>query len=109
MVRAEGAQEASLLGYRDLFEDAPLPIWVFDTETLRFLAVNRAAIKQYGYSEEEFAAMTLADIRPQEDIPALRDDVARQHNELRLWRHCKKDGTFIHVQISARDIMFAGR
>ncbi len=50
--------------YRDLFNLSPLPKWVFDTETLRFLDVNQMAIEHYGYSEEEFLTMTIKDIRP---------------------------------------------
>jgi len=54
-----------------LFENNPLPMWVFDLETLAFLAVNQAAIVKYGYSRDEFLRMTLQDIRPPEDIHAL--------------------------------------
>lgn len=53
--------------YRLLFESNPLPMWVYDVDSLRFLAVNAAAIHQYGYSEREFLGMTIADIRPSED------------------------------------------
>ena len=53
--------------YRLLFESNPHPMWVFDRETMRFLAVNDAAVEQYGYSKEEFLSMTLAQIRSPED------------------------------------------
>ena len=62
--------------YRQLFETNPLPMWVYDLETLRFLAVNDAAIANYGYSREEFLAMTIQDIRPPEDSHRLRENVA---------------------------------
>ena len=60
--------------YRMLFERNPLPMWVYDVETLGFLAVNDAAVRHYGYSREEFLAMTITDIRPPEDVPALLAD-----------------------------------
>lgn len=62
--------------YRQLFDAHPLPLWVYDVETLRVLAVNEAAVLQYGYSREEFLAMTIADLRPPEDVPALLENVA---------------------------------
>ena len=63
--------------YRRLFEVNPHPMWVYDLETLRFLAVNDAAVRRYGYSREEFLALTIRDIRPPEDVPALLSFVAR--------------------------------
>jgi PAS domain S-box-containing protein len=63
--------------FRLLFEDNPLPMWVFDRETLQFLEVNHAAVVHYGYSLEEFLSMTLVDIRPPEDVARLKDWVAR--------------------------------
>src|SRR5205823_8317990 len=61
--------------HRKLFDNNPHPTWVYDRETLQFLAVNRAAVKKYGYSNDEFLAMTLKDIRPPEDVPLLLGDV----------------------------------
>ena len=55
--------------YRKLFESNPHPMWVYDLETLRFLAVNEAAVKHYGFSLDEFLTMTIEDIRPSEDAP----------------------------------------
>ena len=54
--------------YRTLFESNPHPMWVYDVESLKFLTVNDAAVAHYGYSREEFLAMTIMDIRPVEDI-----------------------------------------
>src|SRR5579862_6964324 len=67
--RAEQRLQESEERHRKLFDNNPHPTWVFDRETLRFLAVNAAAVKKYGYSNDEFLAMTLKDIRPPEDIP----------------------------------------
>ncbi|MBD2041279.1 PAS domain-containing sensor histidine kinase [Microcoleus sp. FACHB-672] len=98
--------------YRLLFEANPQPMWVYDVETLAFVAVNCAATQHYGYSEDEFLAMTIRDIRPPEDIPALIEDLSKLSTGLRAagrWRHCKKDGTIIEVEITAHTLRFAGR
>ena len=58
-----------------LFDASPTPMWVYDAESLAFLAVNDAAVRHYGYSREEFLAMTIKDIRPPEDVPQLLADV----------------------------------
>ena len=69
--RAEEALHRKEKQYRVLFATYPSPTWVYDAETLAFLAVNDAAVAHYGYSREQFLAMTIRDIRPAEDIPAL--------------------------------------
>src|SRR5436853_489031 len=69
--QAVAALQESEAQYRALFESTPYPMWVFDLETHRVLAVNGAAIKHYGYSREEFLALRIEDLRPGEDIPAL--------------------------------------
>jgi len=98
--------------YRTLFERNPEPMWVYDLESLAFLEVNAAAIKHYGYSREEFLRMTLKDIRPAEDVPALLDDVhesGRGSISTAVWRHRKKDGSMIDVAITANDFEWNGR
>jgi PAS domain S-box-containing protein len=87
-------------------------MWVYDLETLRFLAVNRAAVSRYGYSEAEFLQMRITDIRPEEDVPRLLDDLARPRPEFQpsgLWRHRTKDGRVLDVEISSHRLQFAGR
>jgi hypothetical protein len=109
---AETALRESERRYRDLFEQNPVPMWVFDVETLRFLAVNDAAVHVYGYSREEFLGMTLADIRPPEDVPALIEDIARSIGSYRpqgVWRHTHKDGTIRDVEITGHSLEFDGR
>ena len=98
--------------YRLLFDASPRPMWVYDVETLAFLAVNQAAIETYGYSRQEFLGMTIADLRPAEDVPALLTALARPPGRPMLttgWRHRKKDGTVIAVEISACPLVFGGR
>lgn len=110
--RAEGALAESEARYRKLFEDNPAPMWVFDVETLRFLAVNDAAVSLYGYSREEFLGRTLQDIRPVEDAAAVELDVRVERAGARVsgpWRHLRKDGSSILVQIQSHDLTFEGR
>jgi two-component system cell cycle sensor histidine kinase/response regulator CckA len=108
-------QTAELRGsaeqYRLLFEGNPSPMWVFDPETLAFLAVNDAAVRDYGYSREEFLAMTIRDIRPEEDVPELEARVRAtgEHRRSGGWRHRTKDGTVLEVEIASSPIAFAGR
>ena len=96
-----------------LFEASPIPMWVCDLETLAFLEVNDAAIRHYGYSREEFLAMTTKDIRPPEDVPRMMVDLAARGGAddpaPRMWRHLKKDGTLFEVEITAGRIYLAGR
>jgi PAS domain S-box-containing protein len=97
--------------YRAMFNSSPLPMWTFDRDTLRFVSVNDAAVRHYGYTREEFLAMTLADIRPPTDVKALRDDVkhARGFADRQVWRHRKKDGSLISVELRANDITVDGQ
>jgi PAS domain S-box-containing protein len=98
--------------YQLLFERNPLPMWVYDPTTLRFLAVNDAAIRRYGYSREEFLGMTIKDIRPIEDVPALLADVTGNRSSpyvTSIWRHQKKDGTLIDVEVTSHEFYFAGQ
>ena len=96
-----------------LFEASPTPMWVYDAETLAFLAVNDAAVRHYGYSREEFLGMTIKDIRPPEDVPRMLVDVAARGGPgdpaPETWRHLRKDGTLIDVEITAGRLDFEGR
>lgn len=112
--RGEMAEELrkSERQYRVLFENNPHPMWVYDLETLSFLAVNDAAVHKYGYSREEFLAMTIKDIRPPEDVPALLENMSRGAEGLDaagVWRHRKKDGTVMYVEITSHTLNFAGK
>lgn len=98
--------------FRNLFMNHPLPMWVFDVETLRFLEVNEAAIFHYGYSREEFLQMTIKDIRPPEEVGRLLADIAQSPRGLDragIWKHKKKDGTLIDVEITSHELQYAGR
>jgi hypothetical protein len=99
--------------YRMLFEASPMPMWVYDASTLQFLAVNDAAVRHYGYSRDEFLAMRITDIRPREDVAALLADVKARGGpgspNAKIWRHVRKDGSLISVEITAGRITFEGR
>ncbi|HXB09662.1 MAG TPA: ATP-binding protein [Puia sp.] len=99
--------------YKMLFDKSPLPKWIYDEETMRILEVNDTAIRDYGYTRTEFLGMTIADIRPAEDVPQLIEDVEsirHQPGALRngYWRHVKKNGEVIDVSVTAHSITFEG-
>lgn len=108
MARIEQAESQ----FRELFERNPLPFWVFDVETLRFVAVNKAAIENYGYTREEFLGMTILDIRPDEDADSVRDsvrDLPQIGDSDRIWAHHTRDGQRMDVRVHSSSIQFAGR
>ncbi len=97
--------------YRSIFMGNPVPMWIYDVETLKFVAVNDQAVNDYGYSREEFAVMTLKDIRPPEDHEPLMNDVRSNLEKSQgpvMWRHIKKDGSQIDVEISSHALPAAG-
>jgi excisionase family DNA binding protein/PAS domain S-box-containing protein len=97
---------------RLLLAAAPLPAWVIDEQTLRFLAVNAAATTAYGYTCAEFLTLRLTDIWPEQDGPPLCDVLARSAAEpahTGLWRLRRKDGAIVDVAVTARRLRFAGR
>lgn len=109
---AEKRLRESEESFRLLFTNNPLPMWVYDLETLAFLQVNDAAVNRYGYSREEFISMRLPDIRPAEDVQLLLDDIAQDRPALQNsfpWRHRLKDGRIILVQITSHTLEFGGR
>ena len=109
--RIEDALRKSEAQYRLLFESNPQAMWVYDLTTLRFLAVNDAAVRHYGYSRAEFLDMTIKDIRPPEDVALLEKYLHSEntHPDAGEWRHRKKDGILINVDITANRLTFGGR
>jgi PAS domain S-box-containing protein len=103
--------------YRLIFDGNPTPMWIFDQETLAFLEVNDAAMRNYGYSRDEFLAMKIADIRAPDEVPAMIEYLhklvaTRQIATTGLsgvWRHKKKDGALVDVEIRWNPVSFKGR
>ncbi|AFL85135.1 PAS domain S-box [Belliella baltica DSM 15883] len=96
--------------YRELFQLSPLPMYVFDKSSFRFLDVNKAAISHYGYSKEEFLSMTVFDIRPVDEIERAKDIIQNEENTGMktpgVFKHFKKNGEQIDVEISYNEIDF---
>lgn len=97
--------------YRLLFETNPNPMWVYDTKGLQILAVNKAAISQYGYSREEFLYLTITDLRPVSEVPALMKAMTAPRNEAHFsgqFHHVKKDGSPMVVEVYSGPIVWDG-
>lgn len=99
--------------YRNLFENNPLPMWIIDPETKKFLEVNEKAINHYGYNREEFLSMTALAIRPEEDRQRMFQlERKMEGNNLvheGRWKHLKKNGELIDVDITSHQIEVEGR
>jgi PAS domain S-box-containing protein len=85
-----------------VFDKSPLPMWVYNPRTLQFLAVNDAAVAFYGYSREEFLAMTVQELY----LPA--DRSASSEEQKGAWRHVRKDGTMVYVEVAGSTVRVAG-
>jgi len=110
--RSDQALRESEEQYRRLFDSSPVPTWVFDLTTLRFVAVNDAMVRHYGYSREELLRMTTADIRAPEDVPRLLDvlrSASPGAGRYGIWRHKRKDGGFIDADITGHTMDVRGR
>ena len=95
--------------YRLLFQDNPNPMWVFDLETLEFLEVNESAIQHYGYSREEFLAMKMSDLRQMEKNVRWEDAAVNNSKHGRIWKHRRKDGALIDVEVTWTPMVFRDR
>lgn len=99
--------------YRLLFEQNPIPMWIYDPDTYRFTEVNQAAIDKYGYSRDEFLGQTILDIRPADNINDVKKAVQNNRKNgpafFKEWTHLTKDGEKLKVMISASDIFYRGK
>jgi PAS domain S-box-containing protein len=94
------------------FDNSALPMWIFDRETLRFLAVNNAATALYGYTQQEFLQRTIKDIRVDWEADKLQAHINEKHlsgKNSGVWKHRKKNGEVILVRVSAEDTQFKGK
>ncbi len=109
--RTEEALRQSERRYHLLFDSNPQPVWVYDVKSLAILDVNHSAVRNYGYSREEFLSLTIKDIRPPQDVPALLESAAKASADTEnagVWKHRKKDGTRIDVEITSHPIIYGG-
>jgi PAS domain S-box-containing protein len=109
-----GKIKESEKNYRDLFELSPEPVMLFDLDSYEFLDVNKAAIKSYGYSKEEFLSMTLMDIKPADDIESAKEVIQETRDAKNITlkgehRHVKKNGDIIIVEITGSSLDYKGR
>jgi len=95
--------------YRALFDSNPNPMWIFELQTLNFIAVNDAAVAKYGYSREEFLKMNIMDIRPKSDqlqlLAMIKEDTG-VHHEAGKWRHMRKSGETFPVSVITHRVFF---
>ena len=110
--RAEEALRTSEEQYKALFYNSPLPMWVFCLESLTFLAVNEAMLDHYGYTREELIGQSIMKIRPTEEEARLRESIKTALGEgygpRGVWRHTKKDGTPIDVEVTTHTLTWQG-
>jgi two-component system cell cycle sensor histidine kinase/response regulator CckA len=108
---SEAAIIESEAQYRLLFTENPQPMLIYDLRTLRFLAANKAALQQYGFSAQEFTALTAKDLLPDETAGAFLKQATQPCSRAEykgLWRHRRKDRTLLDVEITAQDMKYAG-
>ena len=108
---AEARREQARRSFEQLFKRNPLPAFVYDTTSLQILAVNEAAVEEYGYSEEEFLKLTLPVIHPGEDTEKLLAHLAhvKTYSYTGHWRHRRKDGSPVEVEIVSHPMPLNGR
>ncbi|HTE00955.1 MAG TPA: PAS domain S-box protein [Mucilaginibacter sp.] len=107
--------QQSLGDFSLLFNNNPAPMWIYELPTLRILKVNEAAIKHYGYSEQEWLTMTIRDIRPRFDLAKFNDYLYRKgipesslhgFNNAGVWKHQNKEGEIIYAEITGHEIKY---
>ena len=108
---AETSERPTFGRYLSLFTLNPEPMWVYDVHTLQILDVNEAAVQRYGYSRPEFLALTIRDLRPEEDVPKFLELLPNTPNSDQTgpWRHRLKDGSTIQVLITSHSVRFGDR
>ncbi len=107
--RAEQALVNSEQRYAALFNTAPVSMWVYDIATNRYLAVNEAACQAYGYSEKEFLAMSIFDMRPAAEHEELRRSLGNPLRKNAEWHDMRKDGSLFAVETVSQPVQYAGR
>jgi PAS domain S-box-containing protein len=113
LAAARWAAEASERRYRLLFQESPLPAWIYDVETLGFLDVNETAVRHYGWSREEFLSMTVRDVRPPDELShferAAQETRSGWTRNRGSFVHRRKDGSRFAVEVSTQELDLPGR
>lgn len=107
--KIQTALEESETRYRTLFESNPYPMWVYEKESLHFLTVNDMAIRNYGYSKDEFLTMSVKDIYPQSEVPSALEYLSKPQPNVHvagIWKHIRRDGSLIDAEIISHAITF---
>ncbi|HVW13032.1 MAG TPA: PAS domain S-box protein [Mucilaginibacter sp.] len=110
--KRKSSGESGLSDYKRLFDGIPTPMYIYDDRTFRFLAVNDAAVEQYGYTRDEFQNLKITDIRPPEEIPGLldfHDSLPEDDVDAGCWLHMNKAGQKFYVHVYIRHTIFEGR
>ena len=107
--RAEEELRRSEKQYRLLFQDNPNPMWVFDLETLAFLEVNESAVQFYGYSHQEFLGMKISDLRQADKNGHVEDTLLSEAKSGQIWKHQRKDGALVEVDVIWSPMVFRNR
>ena len=111
-IAAEEKLKLSETKYRTLFEKHPLPSWIFDSHTQQFLEVNKAALQQYGYSEEEFLRLNIPDLHPAAEKELAKQTVQKiidKPTNYSSWSHLKKNGEIMYVDLLSSDIIYKNK
>ncbi len=106
--------KASQQKYSDLFQLSPIPMFLYDFETLKFLDVNNAAVRHYGYSRNEFLNLTVKDLHPKEELPAVDEAMKLSEDKEEFYfqgvfSHLKKSGEMIQVDIRSNIVYDKGK
>lgn len=110
--RIENGLKSSETSFRGMFGDNPLPMWVYDLDSLQILEVNVAAEARYGYSRREFLGMRMSDLKPAEDMPRLVGNSVNKESDGQYSiqvRHLRRDGRVIDVQLATQQLDFLGQ
>ncbi len=107
--RVQNELEEARSSFEQLFQRIPVPTVVYDTRTLRFLAVNQATATEYGYALEDFPRMKVTDMVPERDVPEATRHIARvARSYTGHWEHRRRDGSTFEVEIISHPMLFAG-
>ncbi len=108
---AEKALQESFERYKDLFENNPIPMWIYDEDSLKIIDTNKISTLQYGYTKDEFLSMDLTGLHAEEEIPFLREIVSQRDKVIRHTdkiRHKRKDGSFFYAEVKSTRLPFDG-